>query len=126
MEKQNTNPPKPIKPKQSNPKFNVSWIYGIIILALFSLYFISDGVPSKEIPFSRFKEYVKQGMIDKVNVYTTSNTLEAFVLDYNKLSKDTALIYKHLGHSAEAYIGNKQALKDSLAKKDLMVLKKIF
>jgi cell division protease FtsH len=126
MEKQNSNTPKPIKPKQGFPKFNVSWIYGIIILALFSAYFISEGAPTKEVPFSRFKEYVKQGMVEKVNVYTSSNTLEAYVVDYNGLDKDTAVLKKHFGQSALSMVNNKQALKDSLSKKDNTVMKTIF
>ncbi len=126
MEKQNSNSPISNKPKPGFPKFNVSWIYGIIILALFSAYFITEGAPTKEVPFSRFKEYVKRGMVEKVNVFTSSNTLEAYVTDYKKLDNDTAVLRKYFGKSALALATNSQALKDSLSNKDIAVMKSIF
>jgi cell division protease FtsH len=126
MEKQNSNSPVPNKPKPGFPKFNVSWIYGIIILSLFSAYFITEGAPSKEVPFSRFKEYVKQGMVEKVHVFTSSNTLEAYVTDYNKLGKDTVMLKKYFGSQAVRLSNDPQALKDSLTNRDKAAMKTVF
>ena len=126
MEKQNSNSPVPNKPKPGFPKFNVSWIYGIIILSLFSAYFITEGAPSKEVPFSRFKEYVKQGMVEKVHVFTSSNTLEAYVTDYNKLGKDTVMLKKYFGSQAVRLSNDAQALKDSLTNRDKAAMKTVF
>ncbi len=70
----------PIKPSGKFPKFNISWIYGIIILVLLGSYFLSDNVPAKEVNYSTFKEYVKKGMIEKVYVYSSKNTVEAQVI----------------------------------------------
>ncbi|NDP19461.1 MAG: ATP-dependent zinc metalloprotease FtsH [Paludibacter sp.] len=88
----NQNPP---KPNGKMPKFNISWIYGIIILVLFGSYFFSDNVPTKEVPFSTFEEYVKTGLIEKIDVYSTKNTVEA------KIDKDS--LKKVFGDKSETY-----------------------
>ena len=59
-----------------SPKFNISWIYGIIILVLVGSYFFNDTVPTKEVPYSTFEEYVKQGVIEKINVFSTKNSIK--------------------------------------------------
>jgi cell division protease FtsH len=88
----NQNPP---KPNGKMPKFNISWIYGIIILVLLGSYFFTDNVPTKEVPFSTFEEYVKTGVIEKIDVYSTKNTVEA------KVVKDS--MNKVFGEKSEAY-----------------------
>ena len=60
-----------------NLNFNFSWIYGAIILILLGSYFFSDTTPTKEVYFSSFEEYVKNGSVEKITVYTSRNTLEA-------------------------------------------------
>ena len=79
MENKTPNP-KPIKPSSKFPKFNISLIYGIIILALFSSYFFNSSAPQKEVKYSTFKEYVKKGMIEKIDVYSSKSILEATVI----------------------------------------------
>ena len=69
----------PTKPNSKLPKFNFSWIYGIIILLLFGSLFFNDSAPTKEVKYSNFKEYVKKGMIEKIDVYASKNLLEAQV-----------------------------------------------
>jgi len=70
----------PLKPTGKYPKFNISWIYGIIILVLLGSYFFNESSPVKEVPFSTFEEYVKVGLIEKIDVYSTKNSLEAVVV----------------------------------------------
>lgn len=77
------------------PKFNISWIYGIIIIILLGSYFFTDNVPTKEVPFSTFEEYVKTGVIEKIDVYSIKNTVEA------KVVKDS--LKKVFGEKSEAY-----------------------
>lgn len=69
-------------PKQTSkfPKFNISWIYGIIILVLLGSYFLNDSNPTKEVNYSTFKEYVRKGMIEKIDVYSSKNSVEAQVI----------------------------------------------
>jgi len=52
-------------------------IYGIIILLLIGSYFFNNAAPVKEVPYSTFEEYVKQGLVEKIDVYSTKNTLSA-------------------------------------------------
>lgn len=70
----------PIKSSGKAPKFNISWIYGIIILVLLGSYFLSDNVQSKEVPFSTFEQYVKGRIIEKITVYSARNSVEAIVV----------------------------------------------
>ncbi len=74
---ENKTPNTPNKPTGRKPKFNVSWIYGIIILVLIGSYFFNNAAPVKEVPYSTFEEYVKQGLVEKIDVYSTKNTLSA-------------------------------------------------
>ncbi len=69
----------PLKPSGKSPKFNISWIYGIIILILVGSWLFADNVPSKDVPFSTFEEYVKNGMVEKIDVYSSKNSVEAQV-----------------------------------------------
>jgi len=70
MENKTPNQP-PINRPAESPKFNVSWIYGIIILLLIGSYFFNNAAPVKEVPYSTFEEYVKQGLVEKIDVYST-------------------------------------------------------
>ena len=67
------------KPTPKGSKFNISWIYGIIILVLVGSYLFNDNSPSKKVPYSAFEEYVKSGDISQIEVYAQKNMLEAKV-----------------------------------------------
>ena len=125
MENKTPNP-KSQKPAGKMPKFNISWIYGIIILVLLGSYFFKENVPTKEVPFTTFKEFVKQGMITKVNVYSSKSEIDAQLVNYNNISKDTIALHKVFGANYKILAQNPKVLKDSLTKKDNKVLKTIF
>jgi len=76
---ENKTPKETPKPAGKGPKFNVSWIYGIIILVLVGSYFMNDASVSKDIPYSNFEIYVKQGAIEKIEVYPNKNAVTARV-----------------------------------------------
>jgi len=116
----------PIKPTGKFPKFNISWIYGIIILFLLGSYFFNENTPTKEVPFTTFKEYVKQGMILKISVYNSKNSIEAQLIDYSKISTDTAALNKAFGYKYRALSLSPKILKDSLTKKDTKTLKAVY
>lgn len=66
------------KGPRKGPRFNIYWIYGIIVLTLIGLNFFSGGVgtAAKNISFQKFKnEYLLPGKVSKIVVIT--NTLEA-------------------------------------------------
>lgn len=117
---------KPGKTPGKLPKFNLSWIYLIIIIILVGSYFFKDNVPTKEVPFSTFKEYVKQGIIGKINAYNSKNAIEAQLINYNQISNDTAALRKAFGADYTTFALHPKTLKDSLARKDTQTLKKVF
>lgn len=72
----------PAKPGGKGPKFNISWIYGIIIMVLLGTYMFGDKVPVKEIQsYPVFKQYVIDGYIESIEVYPQKNLVEAVVED---------------------------------------------
>lgn len=78
MENQKPNQSSP-KLGDKKPKFNISWIYGIIILVLVGSYFVNGTSPSKEIPFSEFESHMKAGRIEAVEIYVAKNSVQATV-----------------------------------------------
>ncbi len=117
---------KPDKSAGKMPKFNFSWLYGTIIVVILGYYLFNNNIPSKEVPFTTFKEFVKRGMIAKVNVYNSKNEVEAQLINYNQISKDTSALHKAFGANYKTFAGNPKVLKDSLIKKDNQVLKSVF
>jgi cell division protease FtsH len=72
----------PAKPGGKGPKFNISWIYGIIIMVLLGTYMFGDKVPVKEIQsYPVFKQYVIDGYIESIEVFPQKNLVEAVVED---------------------------------------------
>ena len=70
------------KPQMNMPRFNMNWIYGLVILALGLLYFTSGQEQSSiktETSYSDFKVMVMKGYADKIEVNKHSNTLQMFV-----------------------------------------------
>ena len=87
----------PIKPNSKFPKFNISWIYGVIIFVLLGSYFFNENTPVKEVKYSTFKEYVKKGMVEKIDVYSAKSSLEAQIIKdslKNVFGKDFKLYEK--------------------------------
>ncbi|MEA4935557.1 MAG: ATP-dependent zinc metalloprotease FtsH [Paludibacter sp.] len=81
MEQKNIQTPTP-KPGGKTPKFNISWIYGIIVLVLIGSYFFGDNVPVKDIEsYPTFKQYVLNGYIESIEVFPQKNQVEAVVED---------------------------------------------
>lgn len=72
--------PNPVKPNSKMPKFNISWIYGIIISVLLGMFLFSDNTSTKEVNYTSFKDYVKRGYLEKIDVYSSKGILEAQVL----------------------------------------------
>ncbi|HET7734047.1 MAG TPA: ATP-dependent metallopeptidase FtsH/Yme1/Tma family protein, partial [Paludibacter sp.] len=98
MENKTPNP-NPLKPAGKSPKFNISWIYGIIIFTLMGLFFFGENTPSKEVPFTTFKDYVLRGMIEKVDVYSSKNLIEAQLINYTKTPVDSVFLQRAFGNN---------------------------
>ena len=82
MEQQNPNDK---KPQMKMPKFNMNWIYALVIAALAILYFMGDGNGSIQQPvqtnttYSDFRTFVKKGYASRIVVNKIDNRLHMYV-----------------------------------------------
>ncbi len=70
------------KPQMNMPKFNMNWIYILVIVALFTLYFTSGQENSSvrsETSYSDFKTMVMKGYAEKIEVNKYNSTLLMYV-----------------------------------------------
>lgn len=82
MEKQQNNNKKTTNPKLPKKKtgFRFSWFYGALILLLLGANFFSSPQASREVAYSEFQQYIQDGKVEAVVVYT-SNTAEATLIE---------------------------------------------
>lgn len=81
MEQKNNQTPMP-KLGSKKPKFNITWVYGIIVMILIGSYFFGDNVPIKDIQsYPTFKQYVSKGYVESIEVFPQKNLVEAVVKD---------------------------------------------
>lgn len=65
--------------KMNMPKFNLNWLYFIILAILAGLYFTNDSsTMSKEVDYNKFQAYVDSGYVSKVVGYD-DNSVEFYV-----------------------------------------------
>ncbi len=70
------------KPQMNMPRFNMNWIYGLVIIALITLYFTQGNEKSSvrtETSYSDFKTMVMKGYADKIVVNKYENVLQMYV-----------------------------------------------
>ena len=70
------------KPQQQMPRFNMNWIYGIVIISLIVLYFTQGQTKSSintQVSYSDFKVMVDKGYAKEIVVNKYQNTLEMYV-----------------------------------------------
>jgi len=82
------------------PKFNLTWIYALIIIVLVGSYFFNVSTPVKEVPFSVFQEYVKAGYVGNIDVYSSKNAIEAQI--------NNSAFKKVFGEKSEVYEKDKK------------------
>lgn len=71
--------------KMKMPKFNMNWIYGIIIIVLVYLFFTSNGSStSKTVAYTKFENYVMSGYATNIVANKEDGVLKMSV-DYNHL-----------------------------------------
>ncbi len=75
------------------PRFNMNWIYLLVIVALAFFYFSSEGgslvqpqQAQRETSYTEFKHYLQTGYVSQVVANKSSNTLKMYV------KKDSALV----------------------------------
>ena len=70
------------KPQMNMPRFNMNWIYGLVIIALITLYLTQGNEKSSvrtETTYSDFKTMVMKGYADKIVVNKYENILQMYV-----------------------------------------------
>lgn len=83
------------------PKFNLNWLYLVIMMMLGALYFTNQGgVASKNINYTEFKDYVAKGYANKIIAYDDNSVelylkpeyiKEVFKADADKTGKNPVL-----------------------------------
>ncbi len=64
------------------PKFNIFWMYGLMILFLVSFYyFYQDGGYAQEVKWTQFENIVSKGGVTSITVYSNKNQAEAVLSD---------------------------------------------
>jgi len=63
------------------PKFNIFWMYGLILLALLTFYYWQNNEYSQPVSWTQFEGWVKKGGVQSITVYTNKNTAEAVLSD---------------------------------------------
>ena len=70
------------KPQMNMPRFNMNWIYGLVIIALITLYLTQGNEKSSvrtETSYSDFKTMVMKGYAEKIVVNKYENVLQMYV-----------------------------------------------
>ena len=68
--------------QRKTPKFNIFWMYGLIILFLLSMLWMNqDGTVAQEVNWTRFENIVSQGGVKSITVYRSKNKAEALLTD---------------------------------------------
>ncbi|MDR1556866.1 MAG: ATP-dependent zinc metalloprotease FtsH [Tannerellaceae bacterium] len=96
----------PQKNDKSNKmfRFNIYWMYGVILVMLAALYLTSNSSVNKEMGWTEFQKLAQEDAFEKLLVYNKRNTLEAtvrsgklslvFKTDTTKLGNEPKVIVK--------------------------------
>lgn len=84
--------------KQGKPKFNLNWIYFLILLAMFSSFFLGDRDNAKQVSWTVFESYLIKGYVGKVDVFPNKKIVKGSVV------KDS--LQQVFGKDAESYAKN--------------------
>ncbi len=84
MDTNNSNPQSNNNNKEPKKKFNIikinlNWFFLIIGFTLIGLYYFSDTVATKEVSLSEFERLVSDGAIDRMVVFTSKNSVDAYI-----------------------------------------------
>ena len=63
------------------PKFSILWMYAIIMAVILGIYWSNDVNTSRDVSWTQFKQYVSQGAVDSIVVYSNKQEANAFVND---------------------------------------------
>ena len=63
------------------PKFNILWMYAIIMAVILGIYWSNDMSTSREVSWTKFKECLESKGVDSIIVYTNKLEANAFLND---------------------------------------------
>lgn len=70
--------------QQGGPRFNLTWLYLLIIVALGFIYFSSNGVSAaQETSYTQFQQYVAKGYVEKVIANKSDGSVKAYIKNKN-------------------------------------------
>ncbi|MDR2840392.1 MAG: ATP-dependent zinc metalloprotease FtsH [Paludibacter sp.] len=87
---------KPLGNNNSKPKkFGFSWLYFIVICGLIGTFFWNDKTPMKDVAYSVFEDYVKQGSVEQIEFQVEKNVLSAKITpaDVQKIFGSDSTLY---------------------------------
>ena len=94
----NNNSNKSGKSSGNKPKFNIMWMYAIIMAVILGIYFTNDVGTSKDVSWTKLKEYVQSGGVDSLVVYSNKMEVKAFPND--SLANAIFKVAKRAPHSS--------------------------
>ena len=71
----------PNKPKKPLIRFNMYWMYAIVIIFLVGILYFDDNSMTREVSYSKFETYVADRGVSKIIVFSNKNEAEAFLTD---------------------------------------------
>ncbi|MDR0830782.1 MAG: ATP-dependent zinc metalloprotease FtsH [Prevotellaceae bacterium] len=128
---QGINPKQPLKQRQKNsetqpkkPKFNIYWLYLIVIAAFAATFFWNDKTPTKEVSYSVFEQNLSNDCVKKITVFASAKSVEAevdaatakkiFGSDFDAKDKETFKITTRFGSIDEFTKKLEQLKKDNV------------
>ena len=75
------NQPNKEAPKIKMPKFNIFWLYAIILAVLIGLYMVNNESYTKEVSWTDFEKYVQQGKVSDIVVISNKRIAEGTLTD---------------------------------------------
>ena len=93
------------------PKFNIFWMYGLIIIFLLSVYWLNmDGGVTREVSWTQFEKIVKDGGVQSITVYSNKNLAEAVLSD-----SAAQKVAKELPAAPSTTFGSQQQLSNKIS-----------
>ena len=72
-------PNKLIPPKSSKQKFNPYWLYLVVIAVFIAVQFWNKGMPSKEVPISKFEMILSDSCVKNITITSAKEQVEAII-----------------------------------------------
>ena len=70
-----------INPKKPVIRFNMYWMYAIVIIFLIGLLYFDDNSMTQNVSYSKFETYVADRGVSKIVVFSNKNQAEAYLTD---------------------------------------------